>query len=86
MNRKIDRVYCSVHTADGRSIITSAPLPPPHDSIVCWIAVAVLGIAILLCLPSYSQAGDTIPQEGSDEERRIQSTWKKILFAIAHII
>lgn len=37
----------------------------------------MLSIAILSCVPSYSQAGDTIPLRGTDEERRIQSTWRK---------
>ena len=35
-------------------------------------------MAILSCLPSHSQAGSTIPPSGSDEERRIQSTWRNI--------
>lgn len=79
MTRKVDRVYRSVHTADGHSIITTPPsLPPsPAISLVCRIAVAVLSIAILSCVPSYSQPGDTIPLRGTDEERRIQSTWRK---------
>ena len=33
----------------------------------------MLSIAILLCLPSFSQAENTIPTKESDEERRIQS-------------
>lgn len=49
--------------------LTSAP--PLQLSV--GSAAAVLSIAILLCLPSYSQAEKTIPTEGSDEERRIQS-------------
>ena len=36
MTRKINRVHCSVHTADGRSIID--PPPPPQISTVCRIA------------------------------------------------
>lgn len=38
----------------------------------------MLSIAILLCLPSSSQAGYTVPPRGTDEERRIQSTWRNI--------
>lgn len=60
MTRKVDCVYRSVHTADGHSIITTLP-SPRFLFLVCRIAVAVLSIAILSCVPSYSQAGDTIP-------------------------
>ena len=51
-----------------KSLTSSAP---PQLSV--GSAAAVLSIAILLCLLSFSQAENTIPTEGSDEERRIQS-------------
>lgn len=72
MNRKIDRVYRTVHTADGRSIITP---PPPKISTVCRIAVAVLSIAMLLCLPLYSQAGPEGSDESLSEEEKYSSPW-----------